>query len=163
MWDKPWTVSVNLDFSVFDNDRPDLFGWRMPPNWSFNLLARAEAGQRYTPLTYVGRDRGTLRGDYYSEIGPWKSTVNIRFNKFWKFGSDRAPDLYLEVRNIFNHKNYRRVNPYTGEGYKLGDYNPELDRPAGTIRRSDYQVSTDSEDYAKGVVNPSYIENPRHA
>ena len=32
--------------------------------------------------------------------------------------------FFLEGRNLLNHKNYRRVNPCTGEGYQLGDYNP---------------------------------------
>jgi hypothetical protein len=30
VWDKPWATSVNLDFSVFEKDRPSLFGWRLP-------------------------------------------------------------------------------------------------------------------------------------
>ena len=61
--------------------------------------------------------------------------------------------IYLEARNILNHINYRRLNAYTGDGYQLGDYNPSWTELWGE--------STDSEGYAKGVINPSYIENPR--
>ena len=157
VWDKPWTMSMNLDFSVFDKDRPTIFGWTLPPNWSLNLLARAEAGQRYTPNTYISQ--GDIQiGDYYSETGPFKSTVNLRFSKHWKFDGKRKVTMSLEVRNLFNHKNYRRINPYTGEGYQIGDYNPDwVDDASGSVE----DITTDSEAYAKSKVNPSYIENPR--
>jgi len=158
IWDKPWSVSFNLDFSVFKTDRPHLFGWRMPPNWSFNLLFRAEAGQRYTPKTWRGENVAPVRGDVYSAIGPSKSMFNLRLNKYWNFGGRGRLTIYLEFQNILNHKNYRRVNPYTGQGYEIGDYNPEWVDSWG---QDGYEVSTDSEEYAKGVVNPSYIENPR--
>jgi outer membrane receptor for Fe3+-dicitrate len=157
VWDKPWTVSMNLDFSVFDKDRPTLFGWTMPPNWSINLLARAESGQRYTPMTYI-TEGDSQRGDYYSGIGPYKSTVNVRFSKYWKFSKKRKVTMSLEVRNLFNHKNYRRVNPYTGDGYRVGDYNPPW---VDDANRSIEGITTDSEEYAKSKVNPSYVENPR--
>ncbi len=161
LWDKPWAVSFNLDFSVFDTDQPELFGWRMPRNWSFNLLARAEAGQRYTPKTYLGFE-DYLEGADYSETGPYKSTVNLRFNKFWRFNEREKVTIYFEVRNLFNHKNFRRVNPFTGDGYKVGDYNPQWvdDWNEEEDQENYYRATTDSEDYAKGVVDPSYIENP---
>jgi hypothetical protein len=167
LWDRPWAVNLNLDFSVFDKDRPVLFGWQLPPNWSLNLLARAEAGQRYTPYTWVQDSEDSpgegVAGERYSETGPWRGTVNLRFSKYWKFGRNQKVTMHLEARNLFNHQNYRRVNPYTGEGYQLGDYNPDwvqrYSDPAGVEDR--YVASTDSEGYAKGVVNPSYKENPR--
>jgi len=162
LWDKPWSVSFNADFSVFDDDQPELFGWRMPSNWSLNLLARAESGQRYTPMTYNGfEDYG--RGEINSGIGPYKSTVNLRFNKYWKFGHRKKMTIYLEVRNLFNHKNFRRVNPFTGDGYKVGDYNPRWveDWNEEDDQEHLYAADTNSEDYAKGVVDPSYIEKPR--
>ena len=153
LWDKPWTVSLNLDFTV-DEHRPELFGWRMPANWSANLLVRAESGQRYTPKTWENDQ--AVDGPRYSKLGPYRSTINLRLNKFWKFGATQRLTVYLEVRNLLNHKDYRRVNPYTGDGYQLGDYNPDWDQSW-----SDEGITTDSEGYAKSVVNPSYIENPR--
>ncbi len=184
IWDKPWTTSLNLDFTVMDRQRPAVpvayptlstsfpfLGvgakqWTMPSNWSVNILARAEAGQRYTQLYYIGYNN-TDQGDRYSRVGPYKSTVNLRFNKFWRFGRGKKFTIYIEARNIFNHKNYRRVNRFTGEGYALGDYNPTWqDTWQETYldeREEPYTVnpSTYSEAYAKGVINPSYIENPR--
>ncbi|MFN2370375.1 MAG: TonB-dependent receptor [Candidatus Krumholzibacteriia bacterium] len=164
LWDKPWAASVNLDFTVFDKDRPELFGWVLPANWSANLLLSAEAGQRYTPRIYVG-PRSYTDGDRYSEVGPWTSSVNLRLSKFWKTGRNEKLTIWLEARNLLNHKNYRRVNPWTGDGYKLGDYNPswseqwegEIDDATGEI----FSGNTDSEAYAKSVVDPSYLENPR--
>lgn len=158
IWDRPWAATVNLDFSVFEMDRPYLFGWRMPPNWSLNILARAEAGQRYTPKTWRGDDLAPDRGDINSALGPWRGTFNFRFNKYWKIGAKSRLTVYLEIQNFLNHTNYRRVNPYTGNGFELGDYNPEW---VNEWAKKGYEVSTNSEDYAKGVVNPSYIEDPR--
>ncbi|MFH1842019.1 MAG: hypothetical protein ABIF77_02345, partial [bacterium] len=171
LWDKPWTVSVNLDYSVFEDSRPEaripyprlsssfpfltvrtVSAGLMPPNWSANLLFRAESGQRYTPLTYIGEDQGA-QGEINTGIGPVQNSVNLRLNKFWKFGRNRKLTFFLEARNLFNHKNYRRVNAYTGEGYQVGD-----DNPAWEYRE---ETSTDSEGYAKGVVRPDYIINPR--
>jgi hypothetical protein len=171
LWDKPWTVSLNVDFSVFDDDRPpallpypslgssfpfltvrtaDL--GRLPANWSINLLYRAEAGQRYTPEFYVGGGATNL-GDVNSELGPYRSTLNLRLNKYWDLGRRQRLTLFLEGRNLLNHKNYRRVNQFTGEGYVVGDTNPEWEY--------DWGENTDSEGYAKSRVRPDYVENPR--
>lgn len=164
LWDKPWAFSVNLDFSVFEKDRPTLFGWRMPANWSLNLLATAESGQRYTPVNYLGNGLYEY-ASAYSDLGPYKSTVNVRFSKFWNVGKNERVTFSLEIRNLFNHKNYRRVNPYTGEGYVVGEENPNWvetwDYPEPEYPwELPYFADTNSSDYAKGEVNPSYIENP---
>jgi hypothetical protein len=148
-------VSLNVDFSVFERDRPVVFGWRLPPNWSANLLVSGESGQRYTQYSWINGQRS--QGDYLNKIGPTRSSVNLRFSKFWRLSKNQKLTCFVEGRNILNHKNYRRVNNYTGDGYQLGDYNPEW--------RQDLQdsgsLTTDSEAYAKEEVDPSYIENPR--
>ncbi len=165
LWDKPWKVSVNLDFSVFDEDRPSLLGLRLPPNWSLNLLYSAEAGQRYTPL-YLPASGAYQRieGDTYSGLGPFKSSLNLRFNKYWNLGDRRRLTFYVEARNLLNHVNYRRVNPWTGDGYQVGDFNPDWDNswgpPEEPVIGQEY-YTTDSEAYAKSRVNPSYVETPR--
>jgi hypothetical protein len=172
LWDRPWTVSLNADFSVYEDDRPHIrlpYPWlssrfpfltlrtgnlgEAPPNWSVNLLYRAEAGQRYTPLYYTS-GANYIPGDTNSRLGPYRSNLNLRLNKFWKLGRHQKLTLFLEGRNIFNHKNYRRVNPFTGEGYQLGDYHPDW---AYTWA----PTTTDSEGYAKSQVRPDYIEDPR--
>jgi len=157
LWDKPWTVSVNLDFSVFDRDRPRILGLRLPPNWSLNLLYRAEAGHRYTPEYYLG-PHSSVSGDINSGQGPSTSTLNLRFNKFWRLGKRQKVTIFFEGRNIFNHKNYRRVNPFTGDGYQLGDFNPFW---SDKFEVDGISASTDSEGYALDVVDPSIIVNPR--
>ena len=158
LWDKPWSVSLNVDFTVFDDERPRLFGWLLPPNWSANLLYTAEAGQRYTPSTWLETDR-ELVGDRYSGVGPYRSSLNLRLSKFWKVGRNEKLTVWLEGRNLLDHKNHRRVNPYTGEGYAVGDYNPEWSYRGSQVEG--WTTDTDSEAYAKDVVDPSYIENPR--
>jgi len=160
LWDRPWSLGLNLDFAVYDRDRPALFGWQMPPNWSVNLLVSAESGQRYTPRSYA--DGLVTLGDFYSELGPVRTSVNLRFSKWWRAGADGKLSLFFEGRNLFNHANFRRVNPYTGEGYRLGDANPEwLDDWNRGLSPDQEPYTTDSEEYAKGVVDPSYVEDPR--
>ena len=162
IWDKPWAMSLNVDFSVFDKERPEIFGWRTPANWSANLLVTAESGQRYTPYLGFTNDDPingkAIDGELNSAIGPYRSSVNLRLNKFWRYAGGGKVTVYLEARNIFNHKNYRRVNPWTGKGYELGDYNPTWSK---NNEIGGVWADTNSEAYAKTVVNPSYIENPR--
>lgn len=165
LWDKPWRTSINLDFSVFEKERPTLLGLRLPPNWSLNLLFSAEAGQRYTPMYLLpGATYQPIEGDVYSGLGPFKSSLNLRFNKYWNLGHRRRLTFYVEARNVFNHVNYRRVNPWTGDGYQVNDYNPEWNNswgpPEEPVQGQTY-YTTDTEEYAKSRVNPSYIENPR--
>ena len=171
LWDRPWTVSVNLDFSVFEKDRPQVklpypsltsgFPFltvrtaslgHAPANWSANLLLRAEAGQRYTPQYWQGGGQSSS-GDINSGIGPGQNTVNLRFSKYWKYGKRQKLTFFLEGRNILNFKNYRRVNPYTGDGYQIGDDNPAWEYQ--------WHEETYSEGYAKGRVRPDYVINPR--
>ncbi len=173
LWDKPWRVSMNLDFSVFEKERPRLLGVTLPPNWSFNLLLSAESGQRYTPIGFEGPDGsvvgGVVYGDAYSSLGPAKSSLNVRFNKYWNLSRKQRLTFYVEARNILDHKNFRRVNRWTGDGYQVGDFNPEWDNRYGDYYDPDgphadegpFPLTTDSEDYAKRHVNPSYTENPR--
>ena len=130
----------------------------MPPNWSSNLLYSAEAGQRYTPMVYLGW-KNYVAGDRYSEVGPYESSLNLRLNKFWKVGPNEKLTFWLEARNLLNHKNYRRVNPWTGDGYQVGDFNPGWSDQWNA--EGETLLSTDSEEYAKGVVDPSFIEDPR--
>jgi hypothetical protein len=89
--------------------------------------------------------------------------VNLRFSKYWSIGRRNRVTLFVEGRNILNHKNYRRVNPWTGDGYQVGDYNPEWENRYGDfyLASEGRMITTDSEEYAKGQVNPSYVEDPR--
>ena len=91
LWDKPWTVSLNLDFSVFDNGPPRAVRLdACRPTGASTSWPGPRPASATPRCTYVGRERTTMRGDYYSAIGPWKSTVNLRFNKFWKFDRREA-------------------------------------------------------------------------
>ncbi len=157
VWDKPWAASVNADLSFAEKDRPVIFGWQVPANWSLNLLWQAEAGQRYTPRTYLGVNQ-SLAGAPYSRTGSVKSSINLRFNKFWRFHKRERLTFTLEVRNLLNHRNYRRINPWTGEGYQLGDFNPSWTDQQ--TREGQDPYTTDSAAYATQVLDPSYIEDP---
>ncbi len=85
----------------------------------------------------------------------------MRFSKWWRFGKHSKVTFFFEGRNIFNFKTYRRINPFTGDGYQLGDDNPEWVDQWSPTDPEEPRISTFSEGYAKGVVDPSYVENPR--
>jgi hypothetical protein len=166
IWDKPWKVSFNADFSVFEKDRPVLFDWTLPPNWSVNLLFRAEAGQRYTSRAFKDPDDPVvgeyIYGDFNAEVGPTKSTLNVRFNKYWNLPRKQKVTFYIEGRNVLDHKNYRRINSWTGDGYQVGDFNPQWEEKWGDWNGEGAPlITTDSPEYAKSTVNPSYVEDPR--
>ncbi len=166
LWDKPWKISLNADFSVFEKDRPVLFDWTLPPNWSVNLLFRAEAGQRYTSRAFKDPDDPVvgeyIYGDFNAEVGPTKSTLNIRFNKYWNLPDKQKVTFYIEGRNVLDHKNYRRINSWTGDGYQVGDFNPQWEEKWGNwYGEGAPEITTESQEYAKSTVNPSYIEDPR--
>ena len=165
LWDKPWQASLSLDFSVFDDDRPVLLGWTTPSNWSVNMLYRAEAGQRYRSRANVNPEdpipNAYVSDDFYSATGSYKSSMNVRFNKYWDLGKRKRVTFFFEGRNILNHKNYRRVNPFTGEGYQAGDLNPEWEDTYGDwYGEEGPALTTDSSEYVLDVVNPSYTEDP---
>ena len=87
------------------------------------------------------------------------SAANVRCRKWWRFGRHQKLTFFFEGRNLLNLRNFRRINPFTGDGYKLGDENPQwVDRWS---EDPEPPISTYSEGYAKGVVDPSFIENPR--
>jgi outer membrane receptor protein involved in Fe transport len=166
LWDKPWKVSFNLDFTVERKDRPRVFGWTVPADWSLNLLFQAEAGQRYTPRAFADPENPVLGeyvyGDPYSGLGPTKHSLNLRFNKSWDLSRRQRLTFFFEGRNVLNHKNYRRINPWTGTGYQVGDLNPGwVDNYADWYGEEGPVLNTYSREYVKSQIDPSYIEDPR--
>ncbi len=157
LWDRPWTVTVNLDFYVGDEQRPRAFGWLMPPNWSANLLIRAWAGARYTVRILNDDGNAVDSRDTYGELGPYRSAIDIKLRKWFELPFGRKLTVFFEGRNIFDHVNYRRVNPWTGEGYHLGNWDGDLaSRRANGSPRSVYDLQ-----YAQDFVDPSYRTDPR--
>ncbi|MBU1674144.1 hypothetical protein KKA85_00005, partial [bacterium] len=51
-------------------------------------------------------------------------------------------------------------NRFTGTGYRVDGFNPSWSED-WTDLQTEMPHSTNTPEYAQGVINPSYIENPR--
>ncbi len=101
-------------------------------------------------------------GDPYSGLGPMKQSLNLRFNKIWDLSRRQRLTFFVEGRNILDHKNYRRINPWTGTGYQVGDLNPSwVENYADWYGEEGPVLDTYSREYVKSQIDPSYIEDPR--
>jgi len=156
LWDRPWSATLNLDFYVGRKNPPELLGWSMPRNWSANLLVRVWSGQRYTQRVITETGSVQNSADTFGKLGPYRSTVDLKISKFLYLDDKRKLTVYLEGRNIFNHDNYRRVNPWTGEGYFRGNWDGDI----ASQRLNGSPRSVLTTDYAEDFVDPSYRTNP---
>lgn len=153
LWDRPWSVTLNVDFFVDEGEAPEPLGWTMPDQWSANLLFRAWAGARYTERILTDDGLATDTRDRYGELGPYRSSLDLKLRKWWDLPFGRRFTLFFEGRNLLDHANYRRVNPWTGEGYHVGNWDGDI--AAGTTR------TVYSKEYAEDYVDPSYRTDPR--
>jgi len=118
-WDRPWDIKA---WSVLQS----------PPNspkvlehLTLFLSLTYKSGLRYTPTTLAGREPISGRPLYEidedqrnARIGsPWR-WVDLRLTR--SFLKNRL-SLFLEVRNLFNHKNAAIINPVTGRAYEYPD------------------------------------------
>jgi outer membrane receptor protein involved in Fe transport len=118
-WDRPWDIKA---WTIL----------KSPPsapkylqNLTLFALATYKSGLRYTPTLLAGREPLTGRPIYEldesrrnAKIGsPWR-WVDVRLTRsFWK----ERLSLFIEVRNLFNHKNAAIINPVTGRAYEYPD------------------------------------------
>ena len=157
LWDLPWAVTLNLDFSVGRSDSPQLFGWSLPRQWSANLLYRASSGVRYTELILDSNGNSNESLDTNGKIGPTRSYLNLKINKYWDLPNHNRFTMFLEARNVLDQDNYRRVNPWTGEGYHLGNWDGSI----AADRKNAIPKSVNSVWYGEDFVDPSYRTDPR--
>jgi outer membrane receptor protein involved in Fe transport len=160
LWDRPWSVTLNLDYTVGPKLRPAVFGWTVPGNWSLNLLYRIWSGARYTELT-LRESSGTISvqssPDIYGQLGPHRSTLDLRLSKHFDFSARARLSFFIEGHNLLNHDNWRRVNAWTGGGYHRGNWDGSL----AAQRQTTPELSVNNQWYVEDVVDPSYRTDPR--
>jgi hypothetical protein len=156
-WDRPWSVTGNLNVFVGKRETPTVFGWKTPKNWNLNLLARAWAGTRYTAKYITPTGNAEFSLDENAMIGPYRSSIDFSFRKWWENRWGQTLTLFVEARNILDHGNYRRINPWTGQPYQRGNWDGDIaaTRNAGTPR------SAGSVFYEEDFIDPSYRTDPR--
>lgn len=157
LWDRPWSVTLNLDFTVEDDQRPKFLGWEMPGEWGANMVYRAWSGQRYTSKYLRDRGDAVPSPDRYGEIGPYRSSLDLKVRKWVDLPAGQRLTVFFEGRNLLDHRNYRRVNPWTGQGFHQGNWDGDVSaaQENGSARdvRSPY--------YVEDVVNPADLTEPR--
>lgn len=128
-WDRPVRFFTNLNYTVGPNDNLHLFGVSMPRNWSVSARIDYESGKRYTPMTQVvlREENGQLYYDGtpssdkpYSELAPPLTTVDLKLNKYFDVNGLEWR-VFWTINNLFNIRQPRFINPFTGEGYDPGD------------------------------------------
>ncbi|MEE9443945.1 MAG: TonB-dependent receptor [candidate division Zixibacteria bacterium] len=120
-YDQRHSLSAVIDFRVPRFEKLRVLGKELPSAWGINLLARYGSGLAYTRTDKNGRPVGSLNDERLS------STIRFdsRFNKdfFLTDNNDSYLTLYVEVVNMFNRKNVRRVYTSTGkpddDGYEV--------------------------------------------
>ena len=129
-WDRPFTVSSNLNFYI-EKGKP-LFGFAPGILDDINIFTRVffQSGKRYTPAVFLGTydpdgrpEYSSADSDPYSEIGQNWFWIDMNIEKYFKlFGMDMS--LFVEVNNLLNRKNSAIINPATGKAYEYGDPTP---------------------------------------
>jgi len=134
VWDRPWQVSINGNYYIPNGSGPRIFGVNILGNWNINLRWFAQAGKRYTPVSFVYYRSSDNRPIYtevedqtlrYSKIGSMWKWADLSIKKYFKSHSERYKYVFsIEVKNLFNDKNANIINPVTGKAYEYGDLVP---------------------------------------
>ncbi|MCF7823418.1 MAG: TonB-dependent receptor [Candidatus Marinimicrobia bacterium] len=128
-WDQPLSLFTNLHFNVGPKDKFQLLGVQLPKNWGVSARIEYESGRRYTAMENVTlREEdgqlyyeGTPNSDTpYSELAEPITTVDLKLNKFFDLGPTEWK-VYATIENLFNIKQPRLINPFTGKAYDPGE------------------------------------------
>lgn len=126
-WDRPLDLKA---YFVFKSDTLLSIGNMKLKHFTLFLNATYKSGLRYTPYTETGTDANTGRPLYeiqsdkpYAKIGSAWFWLDLRLTKEFKLFKDRKKhfSVFVEVKNLTNHKNAQIINPVTGRGYEYGD------------------------------------------
>ncbi len=129
-WDRPIQISANLRFKVYEKTPIKLFNTiPIPNNWGINFHIEHMSGRRFTKSTVtdsVFSDGllyliGPSNSDKpYSELAKSNTTVDVKFYKELYHKGDFSARFFIDVKNLFNLKIPRYINPYTGDPYDPG-------------------------------------------
>ncbi len=131
-WDKPINTTFGVWLNVAEGDHPDWLGIHWPDRWGGSIRWDLSSGKRYTPARLVNNGQDIQDdGDQYSAMTDWWNTVDIKLWKEWSvFNNSTTVRVFLEAENIFDYRIPNRINPLTGEPWRVGDRYPwEIDDP----------------------------------
>lgn len=125
-WDTPYKLWWDFGLRARKGSHPTLplgvpgifsLGYlKLPDRLKLDLSLSFHSGKRYTPEN----EQGDVIGERNSALGrPWFRT-DIRIEKGFSLFS-LTPEIYIDIKNLFNNKNARKINPVTGRPYEPGD------------------------------------------
>ena len=128
-WDRPFTATANLFFSIEKGKGIFGFGKNILDDINFKTRIFFESGKRYTPVYisgYLENGRPEYTTDYNNIYG------NVANNWFYiDFDVDKYIKIYgldfvinFAIKNVLDNKNSTIINPVTGRAYEFGDPTP---------------------------------------
>jgi hypothetical protein len=112
-WNRPHKATLNLDLR-FDREAPKRYPWLRDAG--LNVYVLGQSGRAYTPAS----EASTQAAKPYSKNGPFALTVDTRLNKAFRLYGQKV-NLAVYGRNIFDNRVPRRIDPFTGKGYEMGE------------------------------------------
>ncbi len=111
-FDQRHTLSVNVDYRFGRNDRPRIFGYRLPAAWGMSTLITYGSGMPYTKTDQKGMRMGGLNEGRM----PATYRVDLRFDKDFYFTKKDLSKLrlFVEINNLFDRRNVTTVYTRTG-------------------------------------------------
>ncbi len=146
-WNRPHQVNLSLDYVIPRGDRgPEVFGLRIPDDLTANLYYSVRSGRAYTPED----GSGNRIGKRYSRNASFEHLVDVKIQRGFDLSRTRLA-LQLDIRNLFNNRSPRRIDPQTGE--KPEDGSGEYSDPPASESSAEYRAAQ--------LDNPSYLTTPR--
>ncbi len=127
-WDVRQQIILDGIISVRKDQNLELFGLKIPNDWSLTILYRYSTGTPYTP-GQATTDPAEAQRKENTVIGPSYSSTDLRFQKGFTLGDGFRLTFYVDVFNLFDQRNVQMsygFNTWTGKPYRFGDVqNPQ--------------------------------------
>jgi outer membrane receptor protein involved in Fe transport len=114
-FDRRHILSADLTLSLAKGDGPRLFGIFPLENTSVNVITQYASGLPYTPTAGIEAQLAEKN----SARMPWTGTVDLHIEKHLTTTGIRNT-LFVEVLNLTDRLNVRRVDPITGDVWQVG-------------------------------------------
>lgn len=114
-WDRPVKFYGDITYALRRSETVRL-GKIKISDILFNIAFSLQSGVRYTPQDTLGN-----RGETNSALGPMWKRVDVKFEKGLFKASKVDLKFQAEIRNVFNWRDHRIINPVTGRAYEPGD------------------------------------------
>jgi outer membrane receptor protein involved in Fe transport len=118
-WDQTHTINASYYLTYGPKDKLELFGFRLPVDWTASANFSFGSGRPYTPSVYTLDIKNSALILPNSRRMPWTETTNLRLEKYFRFGPRSKLTLGMDIQNVFNKKNVRALYPQTGNTYQM--------------------------------------------